>query len=161
MTDSLLLQSGDLVFVRGNDFISKEIEKISKSIYSHVAGSVDGTLLVEAQGFRKTGYQKLYAYTNRFDVYRCDEITNEQREQIVAYVKNEIGTRYNYFLIGWEFIRYLTHLMLPFPNESHEFICSTLWADAYLSAGIELCPWTRFPSPEDLVKSKRLKKVKV
>lgn len=151
-----MLRPADLILVKGTGFIDSEIEKISRSPYSHVAGVVDDKLLIEAQGFTKTRYQSLNFYKN-YDVFTCDELTDEQRIGIVNFAKNQIGTHYNYALIGWELIRYETDLFLPMPK-IHEYICSTLWSDAYKSEGIELVSDVKYPSPGDLPLSTKLRK---
>lgn len=149
---------GDLILVRGNYWLADLIEHISDSPYYHVAGVVKDNELIEANGFRKTGFQALDYYSGVADVYRCPTLTDEQRAIIMKYVYKQIGTNYDYKLIVWEAIRYLTHILLPF-KETKNRICSTLWSDAYLAAGINLCPDLKYPSPGDLAQSKLLVKV--
>ncbi|GMA55480.1 hypothetical protein GCM10025857_68370 [Alicyclobacillus contaminans] len=48
--------------------------------------------------------------------------------------------------------------MLPW-RERHTVICSTLAADAYRVAGVELCPKVRYPAPADVAESQLLRKV--
>jgi uncharacterized protein YycO len=152
------LVPGDLLLVKGYGLIATEIECISKSPYYHVAGVVKENELIEANGFRKTGYQALDYYSGVADIYRCPSLTNEQRAFIVDYVKKEVGSRYDYLLILWEAIRYMTNSLLPY-IETQNRICSTLWADAYLAAGIDLCPGVKYPSPGDIAQSKSLMKI--
>lgn len=153
------MKPGDLIFEKGTDFISDAIEDISKSIYSHTAGLVKENVLIEANGFRKIGYQALDYYAGRTDVYTCDDLTDEQRKAIVDYVIKEVGGHYDYVLLAWEFIRCEFNLILPYQEGKTVRICSTLWADAYRQAGIDLCPGVKFPSPGDLASSKLLRKV--
>jgi uncharacterized protein YycO len=152
------LKPGDLVLVKGTDFIAKAIEDVTHSPYSHVAGIVAPGQLVEAQGFRKVGYQDLGAYVGQADVYTCDKLTDQQRTIITSYVKDKIGNRYDYILIGIELIRYTLHIVLPY-SEHNTRICSTLWADAYTAAGTTLCPGIRYPSPGDIAYSRALRLV--
>jgi hypothetical protein len=148
----------DLILVRGTSLIDRTIESVSHSEFSHVAGLVKPNELIEAQGFRRTGYQALDFYDGKADVFTCDGLTNTQRRMILAYVIKEVGTRYDWLLIGWEAVRYLLGILLPF-REWHSRICSTLWADAYKEAGVDLCPGIRYPTPGDLAQSKLLRKV--
>ncbi|UOF88862.1 hypothetical protein LSG31_13020 [Fodinisporobacter ferrooxydans] len=152
------LRPGDLVFVRGTTWFEKAIEDITSSQYSHVAGIVKENELIEAQGFRKTGYQGLDCYYGQSDIFTCAGLSDEQRQAIIECVLSEVGTRYDYILILWEAVRYLLHKVFPY-KETKRRICSTLWADAYKAAGIDLCPGIRYPSPEDLAQSKLLKKI--
>lgn len=152
------LLPGDLILVKGTTLIDKGIECISKSPYCHVAGFYQDIMLIEANGFRTTGYEPLQAYIGEADIYRCPSLTNEQRGFIMDYVQKEIGSHYDYLLIMWEFIRYVTNTLLPY-TETKSRICSTLWADAFLEVGIDLCPGIKYPSPGDIAQSKSLMKI--
>jgi cell wall-associated NlpC family hydrolase len=154
---SYTLRPGDLLFIRGDSLPDRVIESVTHSPYSHVAGFVKENELIEAQGLRRTGYQALDFYTAP-DIYTCDVLTDDQRRRIVQYVTEQVGTRYDWLLILWEGLHYLLHLTLPY-HEHKRFICSTLWADAYRTVGIDLCPWTRYPTPGDLARSFFLRKV--
>jgi hypothetical protein len=152
------IKPADLILVRGEDLIGNTIELITHSPYSHVAGIVKPNELIEAQGFRRTGYQALDFYAGKADVYTCDELTDEQRAQIVANVTRYVDRRYSYLLIGWELLRYTFGVMLMPSKDWQPIICSTLWAEAYRQAGVDLCPGIRFPTPGDIASSKKLRK---
>lgn len=155
---NLSFRPADLIIVRRAGFVPRVIQHVTHSPYDHVAGWVKENELIEADAFRKTGYQALDFYDGQADVYTCDVLTDEQRKQIITYVQNEVGSHYDYVLIVWELIRYLLDVMLPF-YEGKRRICSTLWSDAYRSAGVDLCPTTLFPSPADLANSSLLRKM--
>ena len=145
-------------YCKGLTWIGKEIESITKSEYSHIAGLVKTNELIEAAGFRKTGYQGVDYYAGDGGYFYMSFSNREQREIIVNYAIQEVGSRYDYLLILWEAIRYMTHVLLPY-KEMKSRICSTLWSDAYLAAGIDLCPGVKYPSPGDLAESKSLVKI--
>lgn len=149
------VRNADLVLVRGATTIPVAIERITHSPYSHVAGITKPNTLVEAQAFHRTGEQRLLTYKGCADIYRCPMLTDVQRRHIVAYVEREIGTRYDYALIAWELLRYALNVVLPY-IETESYICSTLWADAYKSAGVDLCPGVKYASPADIAHSKLL-----
>jgi hypothetical protein len=153
------IRQADLILVRGDDLIGEVIETITHSPYSHVAGVVKPNELIEAKGFRKTEYQGLDYYVGKADVYTCDELTDEQRAQIVSNVEKFVGRRYSYLLLGWELVRYVFGIMLLTPKDWQPIICSSLWVEAYRRAGIDLCPGIRFPTPGDIAQSKLLKKI--
>lgn len=152
------MRPGDLILVRGADWLGREIEAVSHSPYSHVAGLTPDGRLIEAQGFRRTGYQALAAYSGAYDVFTCDMASEEHRRGVQAFVESKIGTHYSYLLIGWELLHYVAHLDLPF-EERQRFLCSTLWVQAYRSVGIDLCPGLRYPSPGDIALSPLLRKL--
>lgn len=157
--DTALIRPADLILVRGSGVLDRAIEGITHSEYSHATGLVKPNELIEAQAFRTTGYQGLDYYQGRSDVYTCDSLTDEQRQQIVAFVMREVGTRYDYELIGWELEHYVLHVDLPFVEGDSRHDCSTLWSDAYRSVGVELCPGIKYPTPGDLAHSPLLNKI--
>lgn len=152
------MKPGDLVFVRGTDWIGRVVEEVTQSPYCHVAGVVKENELIEANAFRKTGDVGLDFYRGRSDVYICDILTDEQRQKIVEYVSAFVGTHYDYLLLFWEWARFKLKWVWPY-KEKHSRICSTLWADAYREAGVDLCPGIIYPTPGDLSKSPFLRKV--
>lgn len=153
----MTLRPADLICVRGNSLIDKGIEIVSHSLYSHVAGIIHDGELIESQGLRRTGYEPLSAYTD-YDVYTCDTLTDDQRAAIVQWVCTQIGTPYDYELIGWEWLHLTLHFDLPY-HEHGKFDCSTLWSDAYKSVGVDLCPNVEYASPGDIANSKMLRKI--
>jgi cell wall-associated NlpC family hydrolase len=69
------LRIGDLFLVDGSGLISKAIEdveygrrKVARR-YSHVAGYIGNGQLIEAEGFRKTGYAPASKYAGCADVF--------------------------------------------------------------------------------------------
>ncbi|WP_067932205.1 hypothetical protein [Alicyclobacillus kakegawensis] len=150
----------DLVFLRGVHLFDRVIQRVTHSPYSHVAGVVLPGQLMEARASRRVGYVPLSAYKGLADLYTCDELNEGQRAGIRDYVLREYGYDYDYWLIGWEGVRYLLHLVLPFQEPPRTRICSTLWCEAYRSVGVDLCPQVRFPAPADLARSLRLRKVR-
>lgn len=154
------IRKADIILVRGRGWISEEIEEITQSPYSHAAGVVKENELVEASGFRLPGitYAALDYYKGRADVFTCDNLTDEQREQIANLAMQEVGDPYDYPLLFWQLFRYKFGILLPY-REGKSRECSVLWARAYRKAGIDLCPGIEYPSPADLSQSKLLRKV--
>jgi uncharacterized protein YycO len=149
---------GDLLLVRDVDFVSRSIEKITHSPYSHVAIFTGPNELVEAQGFKRVGYQDAGVYQGKADVFRCYPSTFNQREKVVESVKSHIGQHYDYLLLGVELVRYAFGVVLPW-YEHDSVICSTLAADGYRDAGIDPCLDIAFPSPADIANSRRFRKI--
>lgn len=157
MRDSQLLLA-DLVFIRGTRWLDFPVKLVTQSQYTHVAGYVGMGKLIEAQGFRKTGYEPVATYKGGADVFRCPFLNLRQRQQIMDYIYKEVGGRYDYLLIGWEAFRLIFGLALPYVKGKAR-ICSTLWADAFKAAGVDLCPKQQYPTPSDLVQSPLLRKI--
>ncbi len=149
---------GDLLLVRGNNWIDKEIECITHSTYSHVAIFTGPNELIEAQGFRRVGYQDALKYAGFSDVFRCDSLRPQDRNCIATAAKSHIGEYYDYLLVMLELLRYATGIILP-SYEFHAVICSTLVADCYRTIGRDPCPHIKRPSQADLALSPLFHKV--
>lgn len=153
------VKPADLLLVHGTDFVSESIEYVTKSSYSHVGGFVSPRLLLEANGFKRTGYQFPGAYKGCSDVFTCDSLTDDQRQKMIAHLQTYIGRRYSYSLIVWELLRYLGLTLTP-GTSWDPVICSTLWAvEGYRNVGVDLCPGIPYPTPGDVANSKLLRKV--
>ena len=154
------LRKGDILLAYGDGFIGEVIEEFENSEYCHTAGIVGVGLLIESNGFKKTGYENISIYKGKADIFTCDILTDEQRKKIVEYVKGEIGTVYDWILLFEEAIRLAFHIVISH-KEFHNHICSTLWNDAYMSIGIILCPNIKYPSPADIGNSRMMRKIGV
>lgn len=151
------MKIGDIGLDKGREWISKTIEEFENSKYSHATAYVGNDTLIEAYGFKPTGYVPLSKYKGQLDIFTCDNLTDVQRIGIKDYLDKQVGKHYDYLLILIEAIRYGLHIILPFKEPFHSHICSTLVADAYESVGVDLCPGIKYPSPADLSNSKLLK----
>ena len=149
---------GDLIFIRGQGLVIEPIKWMTNSKYSHDVGYIRDNLFIGVQGFQKTQYEVLSRYKGQSDVFTCDLLTFEQREKIVAFAQSELGSRYDHLLLVWEALRLLFGIFLPYYKNKRR-ICSTLWADAYRSVGIDLSPGIKYPTPADMVKSSLLRQV--
>lgn len=153
------IRPGDVLLIRGDTWIDKIIRIITGSPYTHVAGVVNSDEAIEILPFKTVRFRKLSSYTGRTDVYAYSDLTDEQRKKIVEQVINKVGTKYDYKLIFWEASRYLLHWKWPYQAGNNCCLCSTLWAEAYRKAGVDLCPDILYPSPGDLGNSAILQKI--
>ena len=146
------LKPADLIIVRGDGPVDKVIEAVSHSPYSHVAGVVRANEVFEAQALRTDGYNGLDFYRGYSDIYTCDALTDEQRQNIVLRVLANAGRHYGYKLILWEAEHYLLHWD-PDYNDDEDPDCSQLWGNAYRAEGFDPCPGLPVMSPGDLATS--------
>lgn len=152
------LKVGDVILVKGKDFIGRTIDEIEHGQYSHSAIYVGNGKIIEAE-WNKVVYSSIEKYTGKADIFRVTfDLTIEQQNKIVEYANSCIGEPYDYFLLILELVRYVFHFILPY-KEYHKVICSVLVNDCYKDAGADLCLGTKYPSPVDLSESKLLTKV--
>lgn len=156
----LELKPCDLILVKNHGLVSDIIKDITDSNYSHVAGVIDKNgILVEAEGFEKTGKVSIDKYKDIYDVYRYKGLTEEDSEKILGFINGQLNSHYDYFLLFIEFIRYVFHKTLPYKEPFGYSICSGLWSKAFRSVGIDLTPNILYPSPKDISESKLLTKI--
>lgn len=153
------MQPGDLIFIRGTQGIAGPIKKLTRSPYTHIAGVVLEDTLIESQGMRRTGYQPVETYRGVSDIYTCVSLTEAQRHEVVKFATDKMGTKYDYMLIGWLAVRLLFGDGVPMRASKTRQICTTLWAEAYRAAGIDLCPGIAHPTPGELAQSQYLQHV--
>lgn len=153
-----MILPGDILFVHGEGPISRAIEDVEHNRYSHCAIFATPTRLLEANGFRKVGYQDPHVYAGHADLYRCDVLSMADRHAIVQTARRYIGDRYDYGLIAVEAIRYWFGWIIPW-KEHGRLICSTYVADAYRQNGFDPCPGLENPTPADLSQSYLFRRV--
>lgn len=152
------LRAGDLIFVRGHMYsLVDDVIKLGEwlkhkdrplwGMYSHVAISLGGTTLAEAQGGRVSGYALLDQYAGNYDIGRID-FTDNQREAIAKAAVAQYGEKYDWFLIDEIAVDVLTGIELPY-HERCRRICSTYTRSVIKSATGLLIPESPHCSPED------------
>lgn len=147
------IKKGDILFVWGKSLVEELITDISHGA-SHCALFVDENTVCEAQFGRVVGEANLQDYiddknTVRLEVWTDDSLTDEQREDMIAYAKTMYGQHYDVKLIPLELIHFLTRNNLEWYREGNEKICSTLVYSAGLKEGRD---WSMYvnPSPPEL-----------
>jgi uncharacterized protein YycO len=158
------LRSGDLLFASGNHWISKAIQKVTDSPWSHVGivfnvSSIDRVLLlesVESQGVRFAplskylkDYDKGKPYDGMVALGRCDGIDTAVIEELsrsgidhltMSYDKDEIAKILARVAMGKG-----KH------KRDREYICSELVHECFLEAGVNFKKDRRgFVSPQNI-----------
>ena len=123
---------GSLLFVRGDSFISKLIQKIDSGSFSHVVVclSEKGSIL-EAQRFTKSRIVPIY-----FDDYEVINLnlTDEQKVKLVKLAVDLVGIKYDYKQVFCELIEKILKKEI-FPNNPNHMICSELITYLLLQIG--------------------------
>ncbi|AJA41369.1 enoyl-CoA hydratase/carnithine racemase-like [Geobacillus virus E3] len=122
---------GSLLFVRGDSFISKLIQKIDGGEFSHVCIAVSNKSILEAQRFTKSRIVPIY-----FDNYEVINLnlTNEQKDKLVKLAVDLVGIRYDYKQVFCELIEKILKKEI-FPNNPKNMMCSELVTYLLLQIG--------------------------
>jgi hypothetical protein len=146
------LQPFDILFYKGDSFISKLIKKETGSQYSHVALVLDDKHLVEIDRSYNLKINHIGYSKKDFDVYRIDEnITRGQHRIMMDYVYKTLNSQYDYVEIID--ILLLKAFNTTLMSDQNKFICST-WINACFSqVGIQLSSM-EYPTPQDLISDK-------
>jgi uncharacterized protein YycO len=164
------LRSGDLLFTSGDYLVSKAIQKVTNSPWSHVGivirlDSIDRMLLLESvedMGVRfapLSKYLKDYEngrpYKGRAVLARCKDVNAETITGISTFGIDELTQPYD----KDEIAKILARITLGIGKKERdrEYICSELVYECFLHAGKEFTYDSRgFISPEDVWKDEKL-----
>lgn len=151
------VQVGDIILSYSGTFLDSAVDMVTDSPFSHAALVADPVkrLTIEARAFNTVCYHPLDSYKNISLVLRVPNITPEQQHKIIQYAKAQLGKPYDYKQILKEWMRYEFGVHLTEEAKPERFICSTLVATAYLTAGIRITEQA-VPAPGDLFVSKKL-----
>ncbi|MNF65000.1 hypothetical protein D3C84_467500 [compost metagenome] len=151
---------GDIVFFKGQTWISKIISKLTGSPYTHVGIVLSDNKILEANRFIKTRIRSIKD-SEIYIVMRCN-LTEEQKKLIYTNSHNFIGIGYDYLEIAeWFFKLSINYKGYGFVNNANRVYCSELIDLVFKSAGIDLVP-NRVDGdvlPVHLLNSPLLKKV--
>lgn len=154
------MQEFDLIFYKGDGFISKVVKKVTDPPYSHVALVLDSYHLVEANWKNPLSIRHISYPKWDYDIYRVEGLTEQQKKKLRRYINETIGAGYDYKLVLSHLFKYFFKGKLL--NSPSRYDCSEWVTLAFLYAGIELLP-NKKPfevTPTDLSKSPMLKLVK-
>lgn len=131
---------------RGTSFIGRAIRWQTRGAYSHASMILPDGLFVEAREF--IGVRALHRLTiangEKVDTFRV-HVTDTQRDDIAAFVKEQLGKPYDYTMV----LRFLSRRQAA-RDESGKWFCSELVFAALQQAGVVLLrdtqPWEVSPA---------------
>jgi uncharacterized protein YycO len=151
------VNTGDVLFVWGTDFIEHEIETITKGP-SHVAFFINETHLIEAQGGRPIQIVPLSNYAGvHTEVYYDPSITNSDAAKMLDFAQSKIGLGYDYFLDLLELFHFELGARITWYHNNKHFICST-FVNAIGNAADKTWTIIKNPAPIDLLEGGKLLK---
>ncbi len=158
------LESGDIFFASGDYLISKAIQKMTCSPWSHVGiifriNVIDRVLLLESvedMGVRfaplskyLNDYEKMKPYKGYVVVTRCNDLTSESVKRISSFGIDELTQPYD----KDEIAKIMARITLGIGKKGRdrEYICSELVYECFAHAGKTFAFNPKgFISPEDI-----------
>jgi hypothetical protein len=159
--EKMCLQFGDIVLVKGKDWISKSIEDITHSEYSHVAIAIDSDNVCEIDVFLRLQIRPL-TYQD-YDVFRLNRpFSLLEQHTMMDFLNSKIYTNegYDWLKILEMFLRYVFHKKTYFTMKNR-YVCSEIVDLAFRSIDFDLVPGriAGDVSPADISNSILLRRV--
>ena len=148
------IKKGDILAYKGKNPISKIVKKLTNSNYSHLCLYIGNSVFVEAD-WNGIQYCNIDKYKNYLDIYTCD-LTDIQRQQICDYAISKVGEKYDYGLLIFMFLRQIFKFRFRIRDRNSD-VCSELVNDSYSEANGMRLVKKRYPSPQEVINSERLK----
>ncbi|MFW6016138.1 MAG: YiiX/YebB-like N1pC/P60 family cysteine hydrolase [bacterium] len=156
-----IIQTGDLIFEKGEGPISSTIKKFTQSEYSHVAMVYDFPYIVHSHLIGGVQWDDISAVKNQFDVYRLKNgLTNNKKDQLKKAMLGYLGHKYDLSQI----FGYLQMAIIKGDNKFNnpdEIICNELVERCYNKIGYTLLKGVALgdSTPGSLAKSKHLVRI--
>ena len=153
--DNIDLKLGDVLAYKGSNPISKIVKKLTNSNYSHLIIYISDGIAIEAD-WNGIQYCNINKYKNYLDIYTCDSLTDIQRKLICDYAISKVGEKYDYGLLIFMFLRQIFKFRFRIRDRNSD-VCSELVNDSYSEANGMRLVKKRYPSPQEVINSERLK----
>lgn len=146
-------QMGDYGVIRSGGFFGKLIRIGTQSRWNHAFIYLGNGYIIEAN---PTGVEiKPVTEYDKIAWNKHEELTAQQRNQIVFHAKSLVGEPYNFFIIAdlaFRILgfRLLTSRFLERLSKNRGYICSELVAECYRKAGLPLGDKDYLINPGDL-----------
>lgn len=148
----------NLLFYKGDGLISRVIQKVTKSEYSHVALVLDDFHLLETDWKYPVSIRHIMYVKSDYDVYEFDfNITPEQEIVLLRFIYNELNRKYD-----WKFLitRWFNIMFKSKVKDDHlSYTCDDLIYEAFLQIGIRLVENKGKLTPQTLSNSKYITKL--
>jgi hypothetical protein len=116
------MQAGDVIFVRGHNWISDAIRFFDKGQFSHVCIAISDTEILETDLF--TNAKIVPFHYDDYELIRLN-LTPEQRAKVPEIANQLVGIKYDYLLVIWYMLKSIFKLKKPWELARH-MICSEL-----------------------------------
>lgn len=141
------MRVGDIIVVSGKSFISKAIQKVVGSKWTHVALYVGGGYILEIDWNTKASVMK-----NKYPISGLDyvvlrnkaKLTKEQRDSIIssAVKHHQTGTKYDWLRLTSLFLKRIfpNSKLVSKLNGKKTFVCTELVDEVLKGVGVDLFP---------------------
>ncbi|MGD7021788.1 YiiX/YebB-like N1pC/P60 family cysteine hydrolase [Rossellomorea vietnamensis] len=134
------METGDIVFFKGESWISSLITSLTGSSFSHVALAVNDEKVIEADRFIKCRIRKI----NAEEIVTLKRVkgglTKEEKNQLLNLVPDYLGRPYDYGAIARWFFRLLFKWELPIVDKANALYCTELVDRLYMQIGKDIVP---------------------
>ncbi|WCK53826.1 hypothetical protein PP175_21290 [Aneurinibacillus sp. Ricciae_BoGa-3] len=138
------LQRYDLLFVKGKSLVSRTIEGVTHSLYSHVAIVLDEWHIAETDWRVPLQVKHIHYTPTEYDVFRYSgELTFAQMDAMDTFLHEKLNTRYDTVQALSNGLYLLTGL--PIRDAPDKMDCSETAARMYEAAGINLAAFSCTP----------------
>ena len=147
-----MLQQFDLLFYKGDGFVSKIVRRLSGSKYSHVSVYIGNGRVAEIDWKYKLSIKQCEYNEKNVDVYRYKkDICFCQRHLMLKFLYDSINSKYDFLEVIDLLIYKFTGIKIR--NDEDKYICSS-WVNCLFEAGdITLCE-DELLFPEDLISNR-------
>lgn len=152
------IKSGDILLIRHNDGTSERIRQMSGSEYSHAIFCVSDSSCIESEGdgVQAQNIQRLsFDHEDDVALLRWDGIEDDVLNRAVIFARQKIGTEYSTF----EARQALRKPNEPATEMNRQF-CTRFVAQALQQAGVKIVDNPDYCSPQDILTSPLLKRVR-
>lgn len=134
------MKTGDIVFFKGNSFISRIISKLTKSEYTHVAMAINGKDILEADRFIRVRIRPIKDH-EVYTIMRYTDLTETERSTLFAGGLSYVGAKYDYLsIVLWFFKLLFRSNRNTLVDNANSVYCSEMIDRLYKYAGIDLVP---------------------
>jgi hypothetical protein len=121
-----MIQTGDIIFVRGNSIISKIIRFFDTGRFSHVCIAVSNTHILEAQYLNRVEIKPFYYGKKEIEIVDLG-LNEDQKLKVISVGLSLTGTWYDYTQLFYYVFKKIFKLEgRNFLNNPNNLICSEL-----------------------------------
>jgi uncharacterized protein YycO len=135
---------GDIIFVRTENFIGRQIRKVSGGYYNHVGIMISDTEIIEAtyKGVKLTNLDKFDKLVEQgkaeYNIASVIDVSEDDIYSAVSFAHCQIGAKYDYIQLMSILFFFLLRInrKVDAIECSKAFICSELVAEAYKTVNV-------------------------